>query len=382
MLTTIRWLGNALMAAVFYAAASAHALPFTSLNVFGDSLSDSGNAYLALGGTIPFPPFPPGSITVPPYPLIPDAPYPRGALIPALTNGPNWAEVLGASLKLPVVPSILGGSNFAFAGAESGPLPGVTPNASPTLVTQFFGPAAPPALPFFGGGPIDPNALYAVWGGNNDVQRALDVYFATLIATGGDATAAFIAASAVVSAGAANVASILSGIAAGGGKHILSMNVPDVGLAPAMDFAPPGTAALATALSIAFNTALTPFILGIEAGFGVDVIEVDVFALLHGVVASPASFGLSNVTDPCLQIGGAGICADPNAYLFWDGIHPTAAGHRIIGLAAAAAIIPSPNTGSLLVLGLTVIALSGCFGSRRRLMGLGLAGPGWSRRRK
>ena len=174
----------ALLAAVICISARAHAASFSRLNVFGDSFSDTGNAYLNLGGTIPFPPFPAGSITVPPFPLIPNAPYPRGALIPSLTNGPNWTEVLGTRLGLPVLPSTLGGTNFAFGGADSGPLPSVPASIIPSLTTQFNGPAAPPTSPFFGGGPIDPSALFAVWGGNNDIRRALDVYSTTLAASG------------------------------------------------------------------------------------------------------------------------------------------------------------------------------------------------------
>jgi phospholipase/lecithinase/hemolysin len=348
--------GICFIAVVFAICANAHAVPFTSLTIFGDSSSDTGNAYIGLGGTLAFPPFPPGSTTTPPFPLIPSAPYPRGTLLPALTNGPTWAEVLGASLGLPVLPSFLGGTNYAFGGADSGPLPSVPPSTSPSLLTQFNGPAAPPASPFFGGGPIDPNALYAVWGGGNDIRRSLDVYFAALTATG-DPAAALAAASAVVSAGVGNIASILTAIAAGGGKHILSINVPDAGLAPAADFLPPGSGALATGLSAAFNAGLAGAIDGIEAAFALDVLELDAFTLLEDIVASPASFGLANATDPCLQIGGAGICADPEAFFFLDGIHPTAAGHRIIGLAALAAI-PNPATVWLLALGSMLLLAS------------------------
>ena len=273
----LRIMRNGLIAmALLTSVTTTPAMPFTSFAVFGDSLSDGGNAYFGLGGTVPFPPFPPGTITLPPFPLVPDAPYPRGALPPAFSNGPNWAELLGASLGLPVVPSLLGGSNFAFGAADTGPLPLVAPGPSPTLLTQFFA----PAFPFFGGGPIDPSGLYAVWGGGNDVRRALEVYAATFLATG-DPTAAFSDASDVVAAGVANLAVILNAAAAGGAKHILSLNVPDIGLAPAIDFLPPGTGALATGLSAAFNAGLALVIDGIEAVYSIDVIEADMFSLLQ-----------------------------------------------------------------------------------------------------
>lgn len=343
----------ALMTLVISAAAtSASAIPFTSFSVFGDSLSDGGNAYLGLGGTVPFPPFPPGTITLPPFPPVPDAPYPRGALLPAFTNGPNWAEILGATAGLPVVPSLLGGSNFAFGAADTGPLPLVAPGPSPTVLAQFFG----PGFPFFGGGPIDPNGLYAVWGGGNDVRRALEVYAAILAATFGDSAAALAGATAVVDAGVANLQAILEAAAAGGGKHIVSLNVPDIGLAPAMDLLPPGTDLLATGLAAAFNTGLAVAIDGIEGAYSIDVIELDMFTFVRQIAATPAAFGLSNSTDACLEIGGAGVCSDPDTYMFWDGVHPTSALHRLIAAQVYAAVIPVPPTSALLALGLLLIA--------------------------
>jgi len=43
------------------------------------------------------------------------------------------------------------------------------------------------------------------------------------------------------------------------------------------------------------------------------------------------------------RIGGPGsVCADPDAYVFWDGIHPTANSHELLGDFAFAAI-PVPG---------------------------------------
>ena len=68
----------------------ANAGPITGLYVFGDSLGDTGNAYVASQTvqTLPIPS--PG--------FIPDDAYDnRGVgLLPALSNGPTWNEQLAA----------------------------------------------------------------------------------------------------------------------------------------------------------------------------------------------------------------------------------------------------------------------------------------------
>src|SRR6478735_5742525 len=85
--------------------AVASAGPITSLYVFGDSLSDDGNAFLLTGG------FPP-------------APYAQRA-----SNGPVAVERLAFDLGLTLAPAALGGTNYAVVGATTGPvqIPGSAP---------------------------------------------------------------------------------------------------------------------------------------------------------------------------------------------------------------------------------------------------------------
>src|SRR5699024_4264746 len=75
----------------------------------------------------------------------------------------------------------------------------------------------------------------------------------------------------------------------------------------------------------------------------------DLFQMLRAVVAQPERFGLSDATDPCIHVNTTvdPVCANPDSYLFWDGIHPTTAGHAVLASAVYDALIPEPSTRAL-----------------------------------
>jgi hypothetical protein len=72
--------------------------------------------------------------------------------------------------------------------------------------------------------------------------------------------------------------------------------------------------------------------------------RLDVFSAFEDVLANAANFGFANVTDACLMgdpFTGGTVCAQPEAHLFWDDIHPTAMAHAILAeLALTALMLP------------------------------------------
>jgi phospholipase/lecithinase/hemolysin len=126
---------------------------YSSLFVFGDSLSDSGNNFLALQRQVTPVPIPGNS-------FIPFFPYASGHY----TNDQVWAQIVATSLDLSATPSLLGGTDYAFGGATTGPLNTIPPSLE-TQVALFLSQRGPT---------IPGDALYVVEGGGENARNALD----------------------------------------------------------------------------------------------------------------------------------------------------------------------------------------------------------------
>jgi outer membrane lipase/esterase len=310
--------------ALLFISASAHAM-FSGIYVFGDSLSDGGNAYIGQG------------FVNEPFPYMDSVPSSSYAPFNVFSNGPVWVQYLADDLGLPLAPSFIGGTNFALGGERTGDLMfGATTVAAGAL----GGVVGQAHFASSGGtGMLPSDALYIINGGGNDIRRATQLF--------GDGTITDAEALAGIPGGATNLANAVSLLAAAGAQTILVSNVPDVGRTPDLVGQGAAVAQLATDLAVAFNAALDVQLTSLQALIpSLDLIALDTFALTNAVIDNP---GAVNVTDACtLQNGGNG-CADPNTYLFWDGIHPTTAAHRISADAALAAVVPLPAAGWLLL---------------------------------
>ena len=282
---------------VIQLAAQADSIPFSRIVVFGDSLSDIGNFYRLTGGALPPPPYENGRFS----------------------NGPLWIEYLADDLGMQLFPS----DDYAVAGATTSHLnsnDGVLGLNYPGLqdeIAQFLaGQQAAVA---------DPDALYTIWAGANDFFVALQSGErpGNLIANGVNNT--IVAVQQLWDAGA---------------RHLLVVNAPDLGITPFGLSS--GLGASITELCAAYNQTLQ-FALNGLAGAGVPTIRVDSFSTLEAMVDFPALFGFTNVTQPSLIIGG-----DQTEFLFWDSVHPTTGGHRVLADAARNQLVNyfSPRNGN------------------------------------
>jgi len=272
---------------------NANADSYSAVIAYGDSLSDNGNLFAAIG-----------------YP--PSPPYFDGRF----SNGPVAVEQLAATLGVPLVDFAYGGAtsgigNFIDGGNQTTPgslhLPG--------MQVELAGSTLPPGLA--------PTSLFLVWGGANDFLA------------GGSPTVA-----------ANNIVAIVDALQAEGATHILVPGLPNLGLTPEFLADP----AAATAYTNAFNAALL-------AALPPGASYFDTFAFLNGIEANPGAYGITNLTTPCFDQAAMTVCSDPSHYLFWDDIHPTTSTDAFLAAQFDATVTtPEPSSILLFGSGLAAMA--------------------------
>lgn len=324
-LSSHTWLYWIVVSVVLSVPHASLALPYDAIYAFGDSLTDQGNTLtLARSGRVP-------GLQVQPLP-----PYYSGRS----SNGPIWLEYLAGSLGLPEpIASLLGGTNFAYAGAETGTTPLHTANAIDLLgamgqLAQFRQAVPSPS----------PDALYTIWIGANDLYEnfyALGAGQSVDLAADEDLAAR-------------NAAAFVGQLASLGAKNVLLVTVPDIGLSPIITQNYPIYIGAAAAAANAYNVELVSLVSQIASEKGVALTVLDTYSLLQFAVSDPGRFGLRDAADPCWTGDFTGrngtVCGDPAAYLFWDHYHPTTAAHAQIALQAEAALVGVPEPGSAALL--------------------------------
>jgi outer membrane lipase/esterase len=272
-------------AMAFCSAASAQS--YSRLVVFGDSLSDNGNLFAATFNTQP------------PSPI-----YFQGRF----SNGPVFTELLGFTVgRSAAGASVTGSINYAYGGArtDSSAFP-------PGMRNQL--------LAYTGaGGTFRSTDLVSVLGGANNIFQGLPAAGASSNPTG--------AINPVALSAAADINFIVNSVATAGAGTIMVLNLPKLSTTPQFGGTP--AAPLADFAVGSFNTALlNGLFVTAAARPNTNIIHVDLFKIGDVITANPGAFGLSNVTQACFN--GVTVCANPNSFFYYDGVHPTAAGHALL----------------------------------------------------
>ncbi|MEW5857413.1 MAG: SGNH/GDSL hydrolase family protein [Cyanobacteriota bacterium] len=251
--------------------------PIAELYVFGDSLSDAGAVFRATGGMYP-----------------PNPPYFQGRY----SNGQVWVEYLAHRLHI----SSNQTNNFACGGATSG---SIGNSYVPSLLAQVQSFTQTHKQ-------LNSEALYVLWAGANDYLQGVNS--ATIPVE--------------------NITQAIASLAERGAKKILVANLPDLGQLPTTRTS--ANAARLSALTQAHNQGLRRSLKVSQQHSDLQIAPLDANKLYREAITNPAAFGFTNVINACLA--GAGTSGHPDQFLFWDGIHPTTAAHRILGETAFAAI--------------------------------------------
>jgi len=333
----------------------AQALPtnFTTMYVFGDSLSDIGNDYSLSGGAVP-----PSTE--------PELRYYEGQF----SNGPVWVDSLAQTMGISdFKPSLTATSadftashsiNFAYGGAGTG-IANITPDGL-FIVRGLLG-QIEDFNSLSGGGYAPANALYVVWSGANDYLLA--------------GAAAGIPAPPNPAYTVGNIATAMQTLYNEGARNFLVPNLFDLGNLPISAFFGTGVQQALSDLTKQNNALLNSMLHDLVSTYsGIIIYSPDIYSLYAEIAADPSAFGFTHTLTEMGPAAGClilpvilGIPADCNTlnmpnpldgqgYPVWDEEHPTTAAHALIAQTALdASAIPEPFTAALFIMGLAGLVM-------------------------
>jgi phospholipase/lecithinase/hemolysin len=309
-----RYFTNLFIALVCLAGATSsvfgQAPAFSQIVIFGDSLSDTRNVYdrtdSKTGGAVQYPS---GTFN-----------YSDGRWTNSSDTDPGsgafvgvWHEQLARTfLNIPAATfSLGGGTNYAFGGATTNNGTHEETVVSPPLfgdVTITIDDMGRQVDDYLASHPVaDPNALYVVWGGGNDLFN--DDSPENVTGTAARATA------------------LMKRLASAGAQYIMVPNIPPLGLIPKYAGDPAKQASLSRAAAdyraeLSANLAAALADLGSQ-GLHPTLYPVDAWTNTIRVMTYPSRYGFINISSAVQDNSST----NPDQYLFWDEKHPTTAGH-------------------------------------------------------
>ena len=307
----------AILLSVFVGQAQAGSDNFDRVVSFGDSLSDNGNLDAAL--SIPL--FGISGFDIAgTFGLLPGSGYFEGRF----SDGPTFVELLaggeGSQKRFFSRGGFFLGTGDPNDGSVNLAVGGATTEGGELFSAfgQDFGiPSVENQIREFqaAGGQFGQNDLITLLAGANDIFDAdLDV-------------------AAAESAAAAQTRNIRALVDAGA-PTLLVANLPNLGATPrfnGIDERFGGNAETRQQgedATIRFNSILATNIEAIAADPGssqTNIIQADLQGFLDIAIKNPEDFGLINVTEACSDTRS--VCANPEQFLFFDNVHPTAVGH-------------------------------------------------------
>ncbi|MCG3858698.1 autotransporter domain-containing protein [Psychrobacter sp. Ps2] len=313
--TTLKTFTKSMLAISLSIAGISHANAYDSVTFFGDSLTDGG--YFS-------------SITQGNLGLTESGQF--------TTNPDNtWATSFAEQLGTTAVPIVyLGnqtGNNYAIGGARAGEEVINTDFGFPVDVAS----AKTQTTNYLANNKVDPNGLYVVWAGANDLREAAEAEDPAN-------------AQATILGAVERQTETIQALKDNGAKYILVPNIPDIGLTPEAI----GQGPIAQAQSTGATRLYNQFMLSGVAGTGANIIPLDTFSLLQQIASNPTAYGFTNMTTPActkdLFANSSLFCGSSNletpdaseTYFFADGIHPTGQAHQMIA-DYANAVVTAPS---------------------------------------
>ena len=267
----------------------------SNLLVFGDSLSDIGNAKASI-------------LNVPDVP-----PYWENRF----SNGEVWIDHLSQSLGITTThgSGSAAGDNRAFGGSQTGQGFAylVLPNTG-TQISNYLGNVQ---------SSIQNDELVTLWAGGND----------------------FLYGTAQPDTIAANMDSHIRQLAQAGAKEIILPNLPPLEKTPeGLSKSENQQTSLRDGV-ISYNSKLLNLANNLQTELSIDIHYIDAWSVFNQVLEHKAALGFSNIdqaacSDPAGIIvslflpicdSSSDLVTNPEEYLFFDKVHPTEKMHRFIG---------------------------------------------------